>query len=180
VDWRMKKARERHEKGIAQIERELDAFLRTPREAAISSGVAPAAETAAPVKPPPSDSPRPRESSKSNPTAVQALTEVPETAQAVSAAMEIPPAIKNHVQSLPQGVFHNMDLEVEAIKLNGDNAEADVRFRSPNVTGLVIRQRYVMRKSGEGWEVESRQPTNGASKAPPHAVLPGPTPMTLT
>jgi hypothetical protein len=81
--------------------------------------------------------------------------------------LAIPPAIKHHVRTLPQGVFSNMDLEVEEIKFHGDKADAFVRFQSPNVTGLVIRQRYVLRKVGEQWQVESRQPANGAGKAPP-------------
>jgi hypothetical protein len=178
VDWRIQKARERHEKGIAQIEQELDAFLRAPRGAPSAS--APAAETAAPAKPSRPSSPRPLESFKPKIAAGPAFQDMPGTAQDLSATLAIPPVIKNHVRNLPQGVFNNMDLEVEEVKFHGDTAEAYVRFQSPNVTELVIRQRYVLRKSGDQWQVESRQPANGACKAPPQPLPTGQAPMRLT
>ena len=170
VDWRIKKARERHEKGMAQIEQELDAFLRTPRKAPSASAAAPVATTTALMNPSPSPIPQPLEPFKPNLTAGPVRKGIPQTAQNLSATLEIPPVIKNHVQTLPQGVFNNMDLEVEEVNFHGDTAEACVRFRSPNVTELVIRQRYVLRKSGDHWEVESPQPANGTSEAPPHSL----------
>ncbi|MGD1104534.1 MAG: hypothetical protein ABSA59_21020 [Terriglobia bacterium] len=180
VDWRMQKARDRHEKGIAQIEQELDAFLRAPRGAPSASAPVPVTKTAVPAKPSHPPSPRPLESFKPNLAAGPALQDMPGTPQNLSAVLAIPPAIKNHVRNLPQGVFSNMDLEVEQVKFHGDTAEADVRFQSPNVTELVIRQHYVLRKSGDHWQVESRQPANGAGKAPPHPLPTGRPPMRLS
>jgi hypothetical protein len=178
VDWRMQKARERHEKGIAQMEQELDALLRAPKGA--PHAPAPATKTAAPAKPLRPPLPPPMESFKPNLAAGPAFQDMPGTAKDLSATLAIPPAIKDHVRNLPQGVFSNMDLEVEEVKFHGDTAEAYVRFRSPNVTELVIRQRYVLRKSGEHWQVESRQPANGAGKAPPHPLPTARVSMRLT
>jgi hypothetical protein len=175
VDWRIQKARERHEKGIAQIEQELDALLRAPRGA--PSGCTPAAKTAAPAR---SSQPRPLESFKPKLAAGPALKDMPGTAQDPSATLAIPPVIKNHVRTLPQGVFNNMHLEVEEVKFHGDTAEAYVRFQSPNVSELVIRQRYVLRKSADQWQVESRQPANGTGKALTHSLPTGQPPMRLT
>jgi hypothetical protein len=107
------------------------------------------------------------ESFKSKIVVGPAFQNMPESAQDLAATLAIPPAIKNHMRNLPQGVFDNMDLEVEEVKFHGDTADAYVRFKSSNVTGLVIRQRYFLRKSGDLWEVESRQPANGAGKTPP-------------
>ena len=145
-----------------------------------ASAPAAATKTAAPAKPSHPPLPRPLESFKPNLAAGPAFQDMTETAQDLSATLAIPPAIKNHVRNLPQGVFNNMDLEVEEIKFHGDTAEAYVRFQSPNVTELVIRQRYVLRKSGDHWQVESRQPANGAGKAPPHPLPTGRPPMRLT
>jgi hypothetical protein len=92
---------------------------------------------------------------------------MPATARDLAATLAIPPAIESHVRNLPQGAFSNMDLEVERVEFHGEAAEAYVRFHSPNVNELVIRQRYVLRKSGEQWRVESRQPANGSGHAPP-------------
>jgi hypothetical protein len=170
VDWRLQKARERHGQGIAQIEQELDALLRAPKGAPGAPPPAPATKAAAPAKPSCPPLPRPLESFAPSLAARSAFQDMAGTAQNLSATLAIPPAIKDHVRTLPQGVFSNMDLAVEEVKFHGDTAEAYVRFQSPNVTELVIRQRYVLRKSGDRWQVESRQPVNGAGKAPPHAL----------
>lgn len=164
VDWRIQKAQDRHEKGIAQIEHELDNLLRTPR--GTPSAPAAGTKTAGAGKPPQPPLSRPSDPVKSNLAAGILRHNMPVTAQDLSATMMIPPVIKNHVRSLPQGVFTNMDLEVEEVSFHGDTADACVRFQSPNVTELVIRQRYVLRKSGDQWQVESRQPANGAGKTP--------------
>ena len=64
VDWRIQKARIRHEKGIAQIEQELDALLRAPKTAPRTAAPAAAVKPAAPAKPSPCPLPRPLESFK--------------------------------------------------------------------------------------------------------------------
>jgi len=89
--------------------------------------------------------------------------------QNLSSTLAIPPVIQDHVRNLPQGVFSNMDLEVEQVKFQGDQAEAYVKFQSPSVRELVIHQRYVLRKSGEEWKVESRQPSHGSSHLPQYS-----------
>jgi hypothetical protein len=180
VDWRMKKAHARNEKGIDQIEQELDAFLRTPKGTPSVPGPAAAAKVAAVARPfhPPSS--RPLESFKPNLPARPAFQDLNGTGQNLAATLAIPPVIKDHVRNLPQGVFNNMDLEVEDVKFQGDRAEAYVRFQSPNVTELVIRQRYVLRKSGDHWQVESRQPANGAGKMPPRPLPTGGASMQLS
>jgi len=168
VDWRMEKARNRHEKSIAQIEEELDAFLRSPRTPNASPSVAAAKPAPTPdASSSPSPTRRPLESFKSNRAGQTNPRNIAITAQNLSATLAIPPVIKDHVRNLPQGVFSNMDLEVEEVRFHDDKAEAYVRFQSPNVTELVIRQRYVLRKSGGQWQVESRQPANGAGRVPP-------------
>lgn len=180
VDWRIRKARERHGKGIAQIEQELDALLRTskaPASVAAPSPAGPSGEPARPAHPPLPRSPEPF---KAKGPAGAAFHELPATAQSLSATMAIPPVIKEHVRSLPQGVFSNMDLEVEEVRFHGDSAEAYVRFQSPSVTELVLRQRYLLRQSGGRWQVESRRPANGSCKAPPQRLPAPPPPMHLT
>ena len=177
VDWRIQKARDRHGKGIAQIERELDALLRVPNGAPSAPAPAPATRTAARVKPSPPQLSRPLESFKPSLAAGPAFPDIAGTAQNLSVTLAIPPAIKDHVRNLPQGVFSNMDLEVEEVMFHGDTAEADVRFQSPNVTELIIRQRYVLRRSGDQWQVES---ANGAGKVPAYPLPTGPDSIRLT
>ena len=179
VNWRIQKARDRHGKGIAQIEQELDTLLRTPRRAPTPS-VAAAAKPAAPAKPSNFPLPRPLELSKPKLAAGPAFQNMTPTTPNLSANLAIPPVIKDHVRNLPQGAFNNMDLEVEEVKFHGDSAEAYVRFQSPNVTELVIRQHYFLRKSADHWQVESRQPASVAGKVLPQAPPTRRAPMRLT
>jgi hypothetical protein len=188
VDWRVRKARDRHERGMAQIEQELDAFLKEPRSKSTPPVPMPKAEAAAkPVqpksqvaeKPAQAKAPPPLEAFMPDPVNEPSLQELTLTAQNLSATLAIPPAIKDHVRNLPQGAFNNMDLEVEQVKFHGDTAEAYVKFQSPNVKELVIHQRYVLRKSGGQWQVESRQPANGSSNLPPYPVPTWKQPMRL-
>jgi hypothetical protein len=180
VDWRIQKERDRHEKGIAQIEKELDAILRAPKGTPSAPVPGAASRPAAPARLSHPPMPRPLESFKPKFAAGPAFQNMSETAQDLAATLAIPPAIKDHVRNLPQGVFNNMDLEVEEVKFHGETAEAYVRFKSSTVADLVIRQRYVLRKSGDHWEVESRQPANGAGKAPQQYQPAGRPPMRLT
>jgi hypothetical protein len=172
VDWRVQKARDRHGKSIAQIEQELDGLLRAPQGKPKHAAQPFPARLEPMAKAPPRPLPRPVEPFQPVLPAKPAFRDLPGTVQDLSATLAIPPAIKDHVRNLPQGVFSNMDLEVEEVKFEGDTAEAYVRFQSPNVTELVIRQRYFLRKSGEKWQVQSRQPVNGGGNPLAHS-LPG-------
>jgi len=170
VDWRARKAHDRHEKGIAQIEKELDAILAAPKGATAppAPALTPKAEVRAkPVKPQPSQRlQRFKAEAGQQPT----FQELNSTVTDLYTTLGIPPVIKEHVRNLPQGAFSNMDLEIERVKFNGDAAEAYVKFQSPHVKELIIRQRYTLRKSGATWEVESRQPANGGSKIPTYSI----------
>jgi hypothetical protein len=163
---------------MAQIEQELDAFLKEPRSKPTPPVVMPKAKVAA--KPAQPKAPPPLEAFKPDPVDEPFLQELTLTAQNLSATLAIPPAIKDHVRNLPQGVFNNMDLEVEEVKFHGDTAEAYVKFQSPNVKELVIHQRYILRKSGVQWQVESRQPANGSRDLPPYPIPTWKQPMRLT
>ncbi len=179
VDWRMQKASHRHEKGMAQIERELDALLASNaggRNPALHSahGAAGVAAKAASVGPVRSVAPV-RQRGGAGPAFKRTAG-----AQDPSANSAIPPAIKDHLRNLPQGVLNNMDLEIEEIEFHGDTAQASVRFRSPNVSELIIRQRYVLRKSGDHWQVESRQPADAVGNRPQSPAMPESAPMQLS
>ena len=152
---------------MEQIEKELDAILsplKDPNRAVVPrplrNPIPPSKLShVAPVRAFPSFKPQS--------SAAPAFVKMPVSAQDLAATLAIPPAIEHHVRNLPQGVFSNMDLEVEEVKFHGHTAEAYVRFRSSNVSGLVIRQCYLLKRLGDHWEVESRKPANGASKSIP-------------
>ncbi len=164
VNWRHHKARASHKKGIAQIEKELDTLLSAPKDGGQirSRAAVPKAQVA--TKPSKPEPPRPLQASKSDIPGATALQDVPPSAQNLLTPLEIPSAIADHVRDLPHGAFSNMDMQVEQVKFSEDTAEADVRFQSPQVKELSIRQRYTLRKADGQWKVESRKPANGKSK----------------
>lgn len=164
VEWRIQKARNRQGKGLAQIEQELDALISGSKVAPPPSATSSAMKSAGPKMPFKSPPVQPKEPFKPVLACGPGLQPLSATAQNLSATLAIVPVIKEHVGTLPQGVFHNMDLEIEQVKFHGETADAYVRFQSPNVTELVIRQRYALRKSGNQWFVESRQPANGGGR----------------
>ena len=100
VDWRIQKARARHEKGIAQIEQELDAILRPPKQAPNVSRPAAFVKPAAPAKTSYPSLPRPLESFKPKLAAGPAFRNMTETAQDLAATLAIPPAIKTSCAKL--------------------------------------------------------------------------------
>ncbi len=167
VDWRVQNSRDRQRSGLEDVEKELDAILHPSPVAANPLGTGAGRKVAAPVKPTPPTSTMPFQPLKHHFAGEPNRQKLPPSAQDLAATMAIPPAIRNHVRNLPQGVFSNMNLEVQEVKVHGEIAEAFVRFKSSNVSGLVLHQCYLLRKKGEHWEVESRKPTHGGGKPLP-------------
>jgi hypothetical protein len=88
-------------------------------------------------------------------------------------------AIEEHLRQQTNVVFQNMTVEVGDVTFSGDTAEARVKFRSKEAPNLAVGVQYKLRRSGNGWKVES---TSGASMAGtnPHgnAAAPMPSPAT--
>jgi len=84
-------------------------------------------------------------------------------------------AIEAHLQQRPNLMLANMTLEVQDVKFTGDTAQADVQFRSKQSPNLVVGVRYMLRRAGDRWQVESSAPSGGMG-APPHGGAPAPAP----
>jgi hypothetical protein len=105
----------------------------------------------------------------------------PQSKAAVQAAIEA------HLQLRQNVVLSNMTLEVQDVKFSGETAEAQVNFRSKQAADLVVGVRYVLRRSGDTWKVESSAPTSGMGATPhdgmgtsPHDEGGGATPAPTT
>jgi hypothetical protein len=166
VDWRIRKASDRHEQGLAQIEHQLDTFLIGSKSEAAAPLSSRFAEMELSTKPSEIKMPKALEMSKVTVPSVQPLEKLSPTPPNFPATLAIPSVIADHIKNSPHGAFSNMDLEVERVNFNGEIADVLVKFKSPNVKELAIRQRYVLRKSGERWEVDSQYPANGPSRGP--------------
>jgi len=77
-------------------------------------------------------------------------------------------AIEEHLRQQSNVVLQNMTVEVGEVAFLGDTAEAQVRFRSKQAPNLAVGVEYKLRRSGNGWKVES---TSSASMggASPHS-----------
>jgi hypothetical protein len=82
-------------------------------------------------------------------------------------------AIEAHLQQRPNLMLANMTLEVQEVKFTGDTAQADVQFRSKQSPNLVVGVRYMLRRAGDRWQVESSAPLGGMG-TPPHGGAPTP------
>ncbi len=84
----------------------------------------------------------------------------PETKSAVREALEV------HLKQRPNLLMANMTMEVQEVKFSGDRAEALVKYQSKQAAEVSVLVRYVLRKSGKSWEVESSSPAGGAPMVP--------------
>ena len=83
----------------------------------------------------------------------------PESKEAVQAAIEA------HLAQRQNLMLANMTVEVQDVKFKDDTAEAQVNFRSKQASDLVVGVRYLLRRSGDTWKVESSSPTSGMGGA---------------
>jgi len=169
VDWRVRLGGDGRERGLGRIEQELNSHLGEIRrmttvlppllmgEVDISPG---ACKNLIPAEPHAFAPANPNE-----PTLPMLLPATP----TVCADFTITSIIEDHVRKFPDGVFGDMSLEIGRVNVSGENAEALVMFKSPQVKELAISQRYLLRKSGGRWKVESRQPANSYSNVFHHS-----------
>lgn len=92
-----------------------------------------------------------------------------ETKEAVQKAVEA------YLQQRQKLTLANMNLEVSDVKFEGETASAEVKFRSKQSTDLVVSVHYKLKKSGEGWQVETSTPGAGMGGSP-HGELPSSNP----
>ena len=88
-------------------------------------------------------------------------------------------AIEEHLKQRSNVVFQNMTVEVGDVAFSGDTAEAQVKFRSKQAPNMAVGVQYKLRRSGNGWKVES---TSAASMSgtTPHGNTAGPMPSPST
>ena len=91
-------------------------------------------------------------------------------------------AIEEHLKQQPNVFFQNMTVEVGDVTFNGDNAQAEVKFRSKQAPNLAVGMLYKLRRVDKGWQVESASSAsmpgtsphgNAAAPTPPPATTPG-------
>lgn len=107
----------------------------------------------------------PDEQSPEPPQANEPLLPTVSVQAAIEAERAVQPAIETHLKKCPNVLLGNMEMEVEEVKVTGDTAEALVKFQSMQVRDLAFEVRYLLRRVGDHWEVESSSPANGTGKS---------------
>jgi len=92
-------------------------------------------------------------------------------------------AIEQHLQKQSGVLLNNMTVEVEDIKVEGDRANADVKFRSKQSPDLVVGRHYGLRRVKGQWQVESSSSPGGmgnphGASIPPQPSSPPTAPVT--
>jgi len=84
-------------------------------------------------------------------------------------------AIQNHLQG-NQGLKMNaMEMTVDSIAINGDQAQAHASFRMKNSGSTGMTMQYFLQRSGSGWVVTNGQPADGNTTLPPSTSAPSAT-----
>jgi hypothetical protein len=89
---------------------------------------------------------------------------------------EIQSAIEAHLQQRQNLMLANMTLEVGEVKITGDTAQAEVKFRSKQKPDLVVAVQYTLHRQGDRWQVESSTPTSGMGVSPHGGMATAPEP----
>jgi hypothetical protein len=76
-------------------------------------------------------------------------------------------AIEEHLKQQANVVLQNMTVEVGDVAFRGDTAEAQVKFRSKQAPNLAVGVQYKLRRSGDGWKMESTSGATMPGTAPP-------------
>jgi hypothetical protein len=79
----------------------------------------------------------------------------------VQSKAAIQEAIERHLQKQSNVLLNNMSVEVQDVSYVGDRANADVNFRSKQSPDLVVARKYVLRRVGGEWQVESSSSPGG-------------------
>jgi hypothetical protein len=75
-------------------------------------------------------------------------------------------AIEAHLKQRPGLALSNMTTDVQEVKFDGDKAAAQVTFQSKENPELKVEVRYVLRRDGDHWAVESSTPVGGMGTNP--------------
>lgn len=72
-------------------------------------------------------------------------------------------AVEAHLKSKGDLALNNMEMQIQSVKVNGDNADAQVKFTSKQNPQLAVNVLYALRRAGDHWEVTSSTPMGGDS-----------------
>ena len=92
--------------------------------------------------------------------------------QRLQSKQAVEQAIRAHLAQQPDILLAQMTFEVQEVNFNGDQADAEVLYRSKQSSQLAVRIRYVLKKADDHWEVKSSSPV-GVMGADPHAAAVG-------
>jgi hypothetical protein len=76
-------------------------------------------------------------------------------------------AIQNHLQGNHGLNMGAMDMTLDSIAVNGDQAQAHASFRMKNSGSTGMTMQYFLQRSGSGWVVTNGQPADGNTQLPP-------------
>ena len=72
-------------------------------------------------------------------------------------------AVEAYLQKRNDLALNKMEMQIKDVKVNGDKADAQVRFSSKENAQLAVTIQYSLNRAGDHWEVASSTPVGGDS-----------------
>ena len=83
-------------------------------------------------------------------------------------------AVERHLSKRTDLEMSSMDLSVDRVEINGDQAEAEIGFTAKGNTEAAMSMTYSLRRTADGWEVEPTPGAGAGHGAPLRAPSPVP------
>jgi hypothetical protein len=92
---------------------------------------------------------------------VLATATVPSYGRGINSKSAVERAIEAHLERNSSLALNAFTTEISDVKFDGDNAEAVVKFESKQALHMSVQVRYMLRKEGEHWVVQSSSGMGG-------------------
>ncbi len=92
--------------------------------------------------------------------------------QEIESQRAVRAAIDAHLKQQKNLSVSNMKMDIQSLRVQGDSAEADVRFTSAQQPDLGVNVHYTLRRTGNQWEVVSSSSGGGMGGNPHGSAMP--------
>jgi len=102
-----------------------------------------------------------------NPSEAGAISAVPGARASTADRQAIRTAIEDHLRGNSSLNLDAMDMVIDSLAIQGDQAQARASFHVKNGGATGMTMQYFLRRNGSGWAVTNGQPADGNTQLPP-------------
>jgi hypothetical protein len=112
---------------------------------------------------------RSQSASSTNAAPSTAMPATPGSQASAADQTAIRAAIEDHLRGNRSLNLDAMEMVVDSIAIQGDQAQAHASFHMKNGGATGMTMQYFLQRSGNGWEVTNGRPADGNTQLPPSA-----------